>query len=74
MALLLGLAAALLTVMAFVGVRMLRTTGLEDVESAIRTVPDAAPERGFGVLVDRLGARFLGTTMRLYGPARLRGL
>lgn len=74
MALLLGLAAALLTVMAFSGVRMLRTTGLEDVESAIRTVPDAAPERGFGVLVDRLGARFLGTTMRLYGPARLRGL
>ncbi|SFJ82105.1 type II secretion system F family protein [Cellulomonas sp. KH9] len=74
MALLLGLVAGLLTVLAFVGARMMRTTGLEEVEEGLRTTPVAEREGGFGAFLDRLGSLFLGTTMRLYGPVRLRRL
>ena len=74
MALLIGLAAALVTVLGFSGARMLRTTGLEEVEEGMRTTPVAQRERGFGAFLDRLGSLFLGTTMRAYGPARLRRL
>lgn len=74
MALLIGLAAALVTILGFSGARMLRTTGLEEVEEGMRTTPVAQRERGFGAFLDRLGSLFLGTTMRAYGPARLRRL
>lgn len=74
MGLLLGLAAAVLTVVGISGLRMLRTTGLEDVEEQMRTAVAVEREKGLGPLLDRLGARFLGMTMRLYGPARLRRL
>lgn len=74
MVLLIGLASALLVVLGAAGIRMLRTTGLEDVEAAIRTTPAAERPRGFGAFLDLTGARFLGVTMRLYGPARLRRL
>lgn len=74
MGLLLGLSAALLTVTAITGLRMVRTTGLEDVEASFRTTSDESTRRGFGDLIDGLGARFLGLTMRIYGPARLRRL
>lgn len=73
-ALLIGLVCAALTVTAVVGLRLLRTTGLEDVEAAMRTTPVAVRDRGFGAFLDALGARFLGTTMRLYGDQRLRRL
>ncbi|MBD7918393.1 type II secretion system F family protein [Cellulomonas sp. Sa3CUA2] len=74
MGLLLGLAAALLTVVGISGLRMLRTTGLEDVEEQMRTAVAVEREKGLGPLLDTLGARFLGLAMRLYGPVRLRRL
>jgi tight adherence protein C len=73
-ALLIGLAAAVLTVLGIVGARMLRTTGLEEVEAAMRTEVAAERKPGFGELLDGLGGRFLGTAMRTYGPDRLRRL
>lgn len=74
MAPLIGLAAAALLVTGVCGIRMLRTTGLEDVEAAIRTAPAPERARGFGAFLDATGSLFLGITMRLYGPARLRRL
>lgn len=74
MALLIGLAAAVLTVMGVTGLRMLRTTGLEDVEASLVQAPERTGRRGFDTFVDSLGSRFLGTAMRAYGPARLRRL
>lgn len=75
MALLIGLAAALLTVLAVSSVRMMRTTGLEDVEESMRSrAADGASKPGFEAFLDGVGGRFLGTAMRLYGPERLRRL
>ncbi|MBO3088547.1 type II secretion system F family protein [Cellulomonas dongxiuzhuiae] len=74
MGLLLALAAAVLTVVGISGLRMLRTTGLEDVEEQMRTAVAVEREKGLGPLLDRLGTRFLGLTMRLYGSVRLRRL
>ena len=74
MVLLVALVAAGLTVLGIVGVRMLRTTGLEDVEASIRTTQAGGRRLGFGAFLDAMGSRFLGTTMRIYGPARLRRL
>jgi len=74
MALLIGLAAAVLTVMAIVGFRMMRTTGLEDVEAALRTEVTVEKQPAFTVFLDRIGGLFLGTAMRAYGPDRLRRL
>ncbi|MGY4643331.1 type II secretion system F family protein [Cellulomonas sp. URHB0016] len=74
MALLIALAAAVLTVMAISGVRMLRTTGLEDVEESLRTEVAVERQPPFARLLDAVGGRLLGSTMRLYGPDRLRRL
>ena len=75
MALLIGLAAAFLTVLGMSSVRMMRTTGLEDVEESIRSRESGgASKPAFEALLDWLGSRFLGTAMRLYGPERLRRL
>lgn len=74
MILLAPVAAALLFVLGVVGLRLVRTTGLEEVEDSIRTAPADRRERSFGASLDALGGKFLGTTMRIYGPARLRRL
>jgi tight adherence protein C len=74
MELLVGLAAAILTVTTIIGFRLLRTTGLEDVEAALRREVAVERQPAFTVFLDRLGGRFLGTAMRAYGPDRLRRL
>lgn len=75
MLLLIPVAAGLLTVLAALAVQMMRTTGLEAVEESMRAiVAGDARERGIGPFLDRLGSRFLGFAMRLYGPVRLKNL
>ena len=72
MVLLIPLFAAALTVVGIVGARMMRTTGLEDVEASMRSaVGDARQVRGLLPLLDLLGRRLVGTAMRTYGGARL---
>ena len=62
-----------LLVLASVSIQMVRTTGLEDVKELI---PSANKERrsSVEVLLDSLGYRLIGITMRVYGPERLRRL
>jgi tight adherence protein C len=72
MAILLPFFAALLTVLAVLATQMMRTTGLEDVEASIRSVrEDERSAKGLVPLLDLLGKRFVGSALRLYGPARL---
>lgn len=69
------LSAAFLTLCAALGGRMMRSTGLEAVAEGIVDSEEAGKEnRGFGDLLDRIGAKFMGTTLRIYGPNRLRKL
>lgn len=71
--LLIAAGAALLTVSGLVAGRLLATTGLEDIEAEY--LPDAAPkQRGFAVVLDRLGAPFLPLTVRMLGRHRLQRL
>lgn len=74
MLLLIPAAAALLFVLGVLGVRLLRTTGLEHIEEGIRTSREEERRRGFGAALDAFGGAFLGSAMRLYGPDRLRRL
>jgi len=69
----LALACAGLFALAVVGVRMVRSTGLEDVEE-FRQPVHSGRQRGFSAMIDSLGDRLLGVTMRAYGAARLRRL
>ncbi|MCL2468243.1 MAG: type II secretion system F family protein [Micrococcales bacterium] len=70
---LLGISGACLVVLGSISLRMIRTTGLEEVDEF---VPSARPKRGSGLesLLDSLGHRLLGITMRIYGQERLRRL
>ncbi|MGO1317557.1 MAG: type II secretion system F family protein [Cellulomonadaceae bacterium] len=71
----LALGAGVLVVMGSTGLRMMRTTGLEDVEEEFRTPVEAeARAGGTGAVLDALGNLFLGSVMRLYGPRRLQRL
>jgi tight adherence protein C len=74
MALLLGLAAAALLVVGVVGWRLMRTTGLEDVEDQLRAARPVQERPGLNGFLDTLGARFTGTAMRAYGPRGLQSL
>lgn len=75
MILLIPFAAAVLAVLAIVGTRMLRTTGLEDVEASMRVARTSErAQRGLIPLLDLLGKRLVGTAMRAYGTKRLAAL
>ncbi|MCL2091130.1 MAG: type II secretion system F family protein [Micrococcales bacterium] len=50
----------------------MRTTGLEEVSDFQPAARES--RKGSGALLDVLGQRLLGSTMRLYGPVRLRQL
>jgi tight adherence protein C len=71
--LLLAASCAGLFVLASVALRLIRTTGLEEVEE-FRPSPSRERRSSVETLLDSLGHRLLGTTMRLYGPERLRRL
>lgn len=71
--LLLALSCAGLFVLAAVSLRMVRTTGLEEVEE-FRPAEGKEGRPSFEALLDSLGYRLLGTTMRIYGQERLRRL
>lgn len=71
--LLLPLGATAVFVLGMGGVHLVRTTGLEEV-SDFQSPAARKSQVGFGALLDALGRRLLGTTMRLYGPVRLRQL
>lgn len=69
------IASAALLIMAILGIRLLRSTGLESVAASFATVDEQIEERkGFGEFFDSLGARFMGMALRIYGPERLRRL
>lgn len=70
--LVIALVCALLFVGALTGLRLMRTTGLEDVEEFRPPTRERRP--GFASMLDSLGTRLIGTTMRAYGPVRLRRL
>lgn len=72
-ALLYGTAALVLFVCAVLSVRMLRTTGLEDIDLPSLD-QDEKQDRDLGERIEALGARFVGMTLRWYGPARIRAL
>jgi len=70
--LLIALAAAALVVVGSVGVRMLRTTGLEGLAEVGVVVDDGAKRSaGAGALIDSVGARFQRLLLKTYGPRRL---
>ncbi|MCL2423817.1 MAG: type II secretion system F family protein [Micrococcales bacterium] len=71
--LLIPLGAAVTFVVAMRGFHLVRTTGLEEV-SDFQQPASGKSQIGFGALLDGLGRRLLGTTMRIYGPVRLRQL
>jgi len=69
------IASAVLLVCAVFAVRLMRNTGLETVAEGFATAEDGGRQRkGFADLLDGLGARFMGTALRIYGPKRLRKL
>lgn len=71
--LLIAAAAALLAVLGTVAVRLLTSTGLEDVEAEY--APDAEPrQRGFVAVLDRVGAPLLPAAVRFHGRRRLQVL
>jgi len=68
-------ASAALLVLVVVSVRLMRSTGLETVAASFATTPEETDDqKGFGDVLDRLGARFMGVALRVYGPVRLRKL
>lgn len=68
-----GAAAAVLFLVGVLSVRMLRTTGLEDID--LPESREAEIERkDLGARMEAVGGRFLGMTLRLYGPDRLKAL
>ncbi|WP_127132224.1 type II secretion system F family protein [Georgenia sp. SYP-B2076] len=74
MALLIGLAGALLVVLGATGIRMTSSAGLEGLVVTGSTDADAGSAKGAALLVDRIGARFQRTLMRAYGARRLHAL
>jgi tight adherence protein C len=73
--LLIALAAAALVVLGAVGVRLLRTTGLEQVAGIGPVAGDPVKRSGgSGALIDVVGARFQRLLLMLYGARRLGGL
>ncbi|HEV6955678.1 MAG TPA: type II secretion system F family protein [Promicromonospora sp.] len=66
-------AAALLTVLGMVALRLLTSTGLEEVEAEYAPEAEARP-RGFVAVLDRVGAPLLPAAVRLHGRARLQRL
>lgn len=69
------IASAALLITAILGIRLLRSTGLESVAASFATVDEQTDERkGIGEFLDSLGARFMGMALRIYGPERLRRL
>lgn len=71
-ALLLPVFAAGLVLLGALGIRMLSTTGLEAVvDSTTGEATDGQRVRKSGALIDAVGALFLRTLLRAYGPARL---
>jgi tight adherence protein C len=71
--LLIATGAALLAVLAMVSGRLLTSTGLEDVEAEY--APDEEPrQRGFGAVLDRVGAPLVSLAVRLNGRQRLQRL
>ena len=71
--LLMPLGAAVVFVIGMAGVHLVKTTGLEEV-SDFQPAAARKSQKGSGAVLDALGQRLLGTTMRLYGPVRLRQL
>ncbi len=71
--LLVALASAGLFVAALTSLRLVRTTGLEDVDE-LRQPVDQERQQRFLPFLDSLGDRLVGTTMRIYGPQRLQRL
>lgn len=72
--LLAGAAAAAVFLLALIGWRMSRSTGLEAVTEQLAPAPDARPQRGPGPLVrvsDAVGVRFQRSLISLYGPRRM---
>ncbi len=68
------IASAVLLVVGILAVRLMRSTGLETVAEGFASAEEAKERKGFGDLLDNVGARFMGTALRIYGPDRLREL
>jgi len=68
-----GAAAAALFVIGALSVRLLRTTGLEGIDLP-ETVRSEEGGKDLGERLEALGARFLGLTLRWYGPERIKKL
>src|SRR5690625_6391310 len=66
------IASAVLLVVGILAVRLMRSTGLETVAEGFASAEEAKERKGFGDLLDNVGARFMGTALRIYGPDRLR--
>ncbi|MER7796864.1 type II secretion system F family protein [Microbacterium sp. NPDC096154] len=73
-ALALALAACAAVVIGVGALRLLTTTGLEDIEAQYRTEVAAGRSKGFLALLDAAGNLALGTAVRAYGAERLRRL
>ncbi|WP_418277918.1 type II secretion system F family protein [Isoptericola jiangsuensis] len=74
-ALVIALVGVLVVFLASAGLRLLTSTGLEDVEEAYATTESTDGQaKGFVALLDRLGSLFLGTALRAYGSVRLQRL
>ncbi len=71
--LLVSVGAAAVFVLGMGGLHLVRTTGLEEV-SDFQAPVTRKSQKGSGAVLDAIGARLLTTTMRLYGPVRLRQL
>ena len=65
--------AALAAVLGMVALRLLTSTGLEDVEAEYAPEAEERP-RGFVAVLDRIGAPLLPLAVRLYGRQRLQRL
>ena len=73
-ALLLSLGALLAVVFAAGALRLLTTSGLQEVEAQYQSDAGPARPRGFLALLDTFGNLALGSAVRAYGVARLRRL
>lgn len=69
-----ALVAAVLVVLGLRGLRLLSSTGLEEVEEQYRPESTTDRPKGFAGMLDLLGDRVLGMAVRSYGPDRLRRL
>lgn len=72
--LLVGAGAAALVVTSAIGLRLVTSTGLEEVEQQYRAEQEKKKRGGFAALLDALGALFMRPSVRLYGARRLRKL